>query len=153
MSLDLDPIDRFVEEHTRALSVLDRLERDAARLEENSSDLDAAAGVREALQFISTSVREHNEAEERALFPLLGNNAPTTVFVDDHGRLRTLERELELALAGASQARPVHVVSRAIIDLLKDHIRRENEMLFPLARNLLSAAELQEVARLRDAGA
>jgi hemerythrin-like domain-containing protein len=66
--------------------------------------------------------------------------------MDEHQVLWGLERELEAALEQRA-AEPTARLSLAIVDLLRAHIHRENEVLFPMARALLGPAGLLAVAR------
>jgi hemerythrin-like domain-containing protein len=119
-TVNTDPIRRFEEEHEVALAALARLER----------------------------VRQHNEDEERALFPALGDEAPLGPFLEEHQTLWQLEERLARAL-DHREAEEVAHVSLEIVDLLGGHIRRENDVLFPMARTLLGADGLAAVmARL-----
>jgi len=140
-----DPLLRFEAEHREALSVLDRLEEAATAF--RNADVAAAhvAAARDAHAFLAGPVRAHNQNEERALFPALGPDAPTAIFIEEHQRLWALERELEGALAGADLAGAA-ATAFELIDLLRTHIAREDDVLFPLARERLGAEGLARVA-------
>lgn len=140
-----DPLLRFAAEHREALAVLDRLDQAATALRHGDAVEGHLAVAREAHAFLAGPVRVHNENEERALFPLLGPDAPTAVFVEEHQRLWALERELELALA-AEDAVGTADAALELIELLRAHIAREDDVLFPLAREQLGAAGLARVA-------
>ncbi|HXV90604.1 MAG TPA: hemerythrin domain-containing protein, partial [Gemmatimonadales bacterium] len=81
-----DPLVRFQAEHQEALAVLSRLEGAALALRRGGDPGPSLAATLEAHAFLSTAVRAHNDNEERALFPLLGDDAPTAVFVEEHQR-------------------------------------------------------------------
>ncbi len=140
-----DPLERFTAEHREALAVLDRLEAAATGLGGGGNLAPHLAAAREAHAFLAGPVRRHNENEELALFPLLGEDAPTAVFVEEHQRLRALEQELDQGIARADGPRAA-AVARELTDLLRAHIAREDEALFPLARALLGTEGLARVA-------
>lgn len=148
----IDPIQRFEEEHQHALGELERLEVAALKLAAGVPDdvaeveLEAASAAHE---FLSTAVREHNENEEVALFSVLGDEAPTEPFVEDHVALRAMERRLSAAIEARDTAE-VAAAGLAIVDVLRDHIDREDNALFPMARELLGPEGLLEVARRLD---
>ncbi|MDP3773604.1 MAG: hemerythrin domain-containing protein [Gemmatimonadales bacterium] len=142
----IDPLSRFEAEHEEALDALARLETAALGLQRGEPAGPHLAGAHAVHSILTTAVKAHNEAEERALFPLLGGEAPTAVFVEEHTTLRDLEHQLELALAAGDVGR-VATAALLIVDLLRAHIARENEVLFPMARELLGAAGLAEAAR------
>jgi hemerythrin-like domain-containing protein len=142
----IDPLSRFEAEHEEALDALARLETAALGLRRGEPAGPHLAGAHAIHSILTTAVKAHNEAEERALFPLLRGEAPTAVFVEEHTTLRDLERRLERALAAGDAGR-VATAALLIVDLLRAHIARENEVLFPMARELLGAAGLAELAR------
>lgn len=146
-----DPLVRFQAEHQEALAVLSRLEGAALALRRGGDPGPSLAATLEAHAFLSTAVRAHNDNEERALFPLLGDDAPTAVFVEEHQRLRELEGELA-RVARAGDVPATADVAIETVELLRAHIAREDDVLFPLARERLGPAGLAQVAaRLGDA--
>ncbi len=140
-----DPLERFQAEHREALAVLNRLEAAATGLRSGCPPVCQFAVARDAHRFLSTAVRQHNENEETALFPLLGDDAPIGVFVEEHVRLRALEQALERALTARDGGRTASVALE-LVDLLRAHIAREDEVLFPMARGLLGPDGLARVA-------
>ncbi len=143
-----DLLVRFSMEHEQALAALDRLERAATALDHGDPAEPHLRTVREVCDTLTTTVREHNKNEERALFPLLGEDAPCAPFVQEHVALRELEQRLGQALEGRTPERDIPPVAHALVDLLRDHIQREDEVLFPMARALLGAAALERAAKL-----
>jgi len=145
-----DPLVRFQAEHQEALAVLNRLEAAALSLRRAGDAGPYLAAALEAHAFLSTAVRAHNDNEERALFPLLGDDAPTAVFIEEHRRLRELEGELA-RVARTGDAPGTADVAIEVVELLRAHIAREDEVLFPLAREHLGPSGLAQVAaRLGD---
>jgi hemerythrin-like domain-containing protein len=78
--------------------------------------------------------------------PCTGEDAPLGPFLEEHGILWRLEADLAGALDRKDRAR-VARLALEIVDLLRTHIRRENEVLVPMARALLGADGLAIVAR------
>jgi hemerythrin-like domain-containing protein len=145
-----DVLLRFTMEHEQALAALDRLQRAANALDHGDPAEPHLRTVREVCETLTTTVRQHNENEERALFPLLGEDAPCEPFRQDHQVLRELERRLNTALEGPTPERDIPPVAHALVDLLRAHIQREDEMLFPLAREMLGVEGLERAAALLD---
>jgi len=141
-----DPIRRFEEEHTAALAALDRLEAAAEMLRTGGPAEPPLAIAREVHGLLCGAVRRHNEDEERALFPLLGEDAPIGPFLEEHETLWKLEADLSDAIDRVDRDQ-VARQALEIVDLLRTHIRRENDVLFPMARALLGAEGLAIVAR------
>lgn len=141
-----DPLRRFEEEHEVALAALVRLEQAAHALRHGGLVEAQFAIAREVHGLLCGAVRQHNEDEERALFPMLAEDAPLGPFLEEHEILWRLEADLAGALDRKDHAR-VASLALEIVDLLRTHIRRENEVLFPMARALLGADGLAIVAR------
>jgi hemerythrin-like domain-containing protein len=144
-----DPIRRFEEEHEVALAALDRLEHAAEALRTGAPGDPHFATAQEVHGLLCGAVRQHNEDEERALFPVLGEDAPLGPFLEEHETLWRLEEDLATAIDRADRER-VARVALDIVELLRTHIRRENDVLFPMARALLGAEGLAIVARKLD---
>jgi hemerythrin-like domain-containing protein len=142
-----DPLVRFSMEHEQALAALDRLERAAVALAARDPAEPHLRTVREVCDTLVTTVREHNDNEERLLFPVICEDAPCEPFIDEHVALRELEHRLQQALDGPHPERDIPPVAHALVDLLKAHIQREDEVLFPMARELLGPERLEEIGR------
>ncbi len=132
-------------EHEVILRALAVLERAAARLAAGRP-LDEAA-LADLVRLCRTFAdRCHHGKEEDTLFPLLrakGVGSPLAVFLEEHeegrGYLRTVE--------GAAPAAERAAAARRYVGLLRDHIERENGVLFPMADEVLSPEEHAELAR------
>jgi len=150
--ISVDPLARFEAEHREALGELDLLEEVVAALEAGESLDQHAMKAQVVLSFLEGTLQRHNHCEEQALFPLIQGQAPTTTFENDHAILRSLEQELEEALDPPEDCPAVVTTCRRIIDILRDHIDREDKVLFPMARKLLGADGLARVAERIEAG-
>lgn len=142
----IDALTRFEIEHGEALAALARLERAAQGLRTGEPPGPHLATAREIHGVLVGAVRRHNEEEERALFPALGAEAPVGPFLEEHQMLWRWEDDL----ARAIERRDVEAVAQLSLDIvhvLREHIQRENEVLFPLARALLGAEGLAAVGR------
>lgn len=147
-SVKQDPLARFEAEHRNALDMLNRLEQAANGLAGPGPHGSTFAAMYEMLGVLRTEVREHNDNEELALFPFLGVDAPVAPFIEEHVTLRGLEADLARAL-DSGDAKSAAVLARDIVYLLRGHIQREDEVLFPMARAILGEAGLRAVtARL-----
>lgn len=138
-------------EHEVILTILDCLERvatDAAG--SRAIDVDAA---RQILDFLGTFAdRCHHGKEEDHLFPMLIRKGlprgvgPIAVMLDEHDRGRAEVAELRAALdaherqdAGAAVRFGEH--ARAYVQLLREHIAKENDVLFPMADGMLAEVD------------
>lgn len=118
--------------------------------------LSALGGCRTAIQ---GEVDAHFRQEEQALFPVLGrqvgtDEGPIAVLMEEHCTFRRLQLEYEAALAAleaGAQGEWAQRLEQAAADigsLLPGHIQKEDEVLFPMAANLLDAAAWEEVSSL-----
>lgn len=134
-------LDELRREHALILEVVERLEASV------SPDRQAEpALVRAALAFVRSFVDEnHHGKEERVLFPLMQRDAYLSGLAkslgDDHGESRSLVAAIERSLgAGDDPARLSGLVS-SFASLIRDHIRREDMMVFEAAESVLSPAD------------
>lgn len=138
-------------EHTIILNVLGALER-IAKNQRDSGDLEVTSAG-EALEFLQNFAdRCHHAKEEGQFFPALAAHGlpvkvgPLAVMVADHDRGRALLACMAKALAGASTQDPsaaadYRIAAQSYVDLMRDHIDKENDVLFPMGDEMLSDAD------------
>lgn len=142
---DRHPIDVLTREHRVILAVLASMEREAARTAAGSELrrrfwLECA---RFAEQFADA---RHHAKEEDLLFPILAaadlatGGGPVQVMRAEHDDLRQMVRDLR----AAAHDRPADAVLRAArgyVHALREHIAKEDEVLFVMAREVLAPDE------------
>ncbi|MGB0035369.1 MAG: hemerythrin domain-containing protein [Candidatus Acidiferrales bacterium] len=144
-------------EHDAILKMLDATDEVRQRLIRGevvpSSTLD---GLLEFFRLFAD--RCHHGKEEDLLFPLLEKKGmardcgPIGVMLHEHDRGRELVREMELAsspaqdIAGPSGRRWAQAAAQ-YTNLLREHIEKENNVLFQMAENLLTPEEQERLAR------
>jgi hemerythrin-like domain-containing protein len=160
------PLDILKREHDRVLENLGLLH--GASLCLTLGNLTPQSAIREkgiehlskVLDFFDKDVGLHFHREEEVLFPALEKHlgvekSPTRLLLEEHGEVwryynRLKEKLVELQGDGSeySAAIPAEVedISSHIERLLREHIKKENESLLPLAKSLLREEELTEVA-------
>lgn len=99
--------------------------------------------------------RNHHAKEERALFPAMAragvpaeSGGPIAVMLEEHVEGRALVQSM-----AAGEARPSAAAARRYIDLLRAHIDKENEILFPLADSVLDETAQAALRREFEAAA
>lgn len=133
---------RWMAEHDEALIRLDRLEADLL-----AGDLE---GARPEALWLGSELKAHNEAEEVHLFPHLdpffGDHSPVSCMRDEHRNLWDLVLALESALehGNAVSARESGL---QVVTLLRHHIAKENNVLYPMAERLLSPEAKEALER------
>lgn len=135
-------VERLGEQHQEVLARLSAVEHEL--LPGASVD-----GVVDFVNYLQREVMEHFAVEEQALFPLLARHlgrtqGPLAVMDAEHAAFRELLQDLTAGLRAGDvgqQRRCTH----EIIKLLRDHIAKEDGVLFPMASHLLSAEEQAEI--------
>ena len=152
----IDPIARLMQEHDITLMHLSSLNRATRSLAEQGYSEDAMLKVREAVQFLSLEVGEHNTHEEEALFPVLERyvEGPTRMMRAEHKELKRELRKLQTAIRAIHSTRVsiktlrgVRVRAQTLIQRFVNHIHKENNILFPLVQKFLTRDALREIAR------
>jgi hemerythrin-like domain-containing protein len=132
-------------EHEVILRALDILERLADRLAAGQPVNDTT--LSELVQLFQTFAdRCHHGKEEDQLFPAMrakGMGSTLPVFVEEHEEGRGYVRTLASGATGAEKVR----AARRYVGMLREHIQRENDILFPMADELFSAEEHGALAR------
>ncbi|MBF8265871.1 MAG: hemerythrin [Dehalococcoidia bacterium] len=154
------PLDLLRSAHRTALGELELLEKASVALKRNEDaawiDLDKVFG------FFDGELKVHFHHEEAILFPYLarviGREGPIAAMLDEHQSLwRTLdvlhEKVDELKVAQPDSAGKIALavqqISSHIVGLLRSHIQKEDNILFPLAEEALDPETLREmVARI-----
>jgi regulator of cell morphogenesis and NO signaling len=99
--------------------------------------------------FLQQEVMQHFTLEEDALFPVLGRHlgveqGPLAVMNSEHQAFRELLGGLGTAL-GTQRLDMQRQYAAEIIELLRSHIMKEDDILFPMAQRILGEAEQREV--------
>lgn len=135
-----DPLDTLADEHATILGVLAEMERHAHRLPESAPN---ARFWRRALHFHAEfNDKLHHAREEALLFPALEagglspGTGPTAMLRAEHERCRFWRSRIEQALTADDRAR-LQAATFGFLEFERQHILKENQILFPLARQLL----------------
>ncbi len=134
-------IDRFSSEHDvfiLQLGVIETLTRSGAEV----------ASVVAAIRTLAAPLLAHAQNEERALFPNLapslgGEGGPLAVLTEEH---RVLHGQLDRLTAGPPRSE-LEQVLEAFLHLLRGHIDKEEDILFPAAAQLIDDARLERLDR------
>ena len=174
-----DPIDRLLAEHRELRVEIDRLRGAVADLRAHGDAAlpGAMPRLRSVVAMMAGPLLVHARKEDEALFPAvekaLGEDeGPTSVMRREHaeihdraGRFRATLRELHevehpAIVAGGERlhrladrgegAAALAATGEEIVGLLDVHFEKEEEILFPMARGLLSSGEQDRVAARMD---
>jgi hemerythrin-like domain-containing protein len=154
------PVELFMADHEAVRAKLDRLDQLFSRLEADASSLGEADTTffREMTTLFDTELVVHFEREEKALFPAMEKYVPRDmgpigVMLEEHVKVfDTIDKfKKGVESLGGSGGPSVEMLEelmfngRSIIELLRSHIEKENEVLLPMAESHLNDAEWDQV--------
>jgi hemerythrin-like domain-containing protein len=144
---EMNPIEKLKAEHQIILKGIELLEKGADLLEKGTNI--SPDYFRKSIDFIRNYAdKYHHAKEEDILFVRLGNAGfssrvgPVAVMLAEHdqgrGFVSLLEQANEKYAAGDKKAASEIIKNaRAYAQLLKNHIQKENIVLYPMAQNAL----------------
>ena len=149
--------DELMQEHRLIERVLDALETATGHLE-NGHAVRAEFFIEAAVFIAGFADGCHHKKEEGVLFGAMvesglpRSDGPLDMLLDEHVLGRTLTRGMRDAarqLQGGDAGARAAVISNArrYVALLRDHIVKEDEMLFPMSDDMFSAEQQQSVLR------
>jgi hemerythrin-like domain-containing protein len=157
------PTDVLREEHAGVLKKLTDLERIMVNPDKDPSTLAQLKGL---AAFFETAFWVHFDKEEQALFPEMGkygpiDRGPLGTMLREHAELRDSNERVQSAVAGhladpdsAEYTTPLKEHGTHFIWMLRDHINKEDNMIFIMAEEWLDAHQKARVGRLfREMGA
>ncbi|HHC71322.1 MAG TPA: hemerythrin domain-containing protein [Thiotrichales bacterium] len=136
-------------------SIKDFLTREHRACDEHLGAAEAAAergdteAARSHFLLLKRDIEHHFRSEEEALFPLLEAKAgaysgPTNVMRSEHSQIRALLDDMEEAL-GTANANLFLDLSDTLMVMVQQHNMKEEQVLYPLADQVLQTNEMEEV--------
>jgi hemerythrin-like domain-containing protein len=153
----MKPIDELKAEHQAIKMTLKVLENICRRMERPGEAIELHH-IDQLLEFFSVFVDKcHHGKEEELLFPALEavgiqrKGGPIGVMIEEHERGREYVRKMKSAMsqyrAGQGAAATGFIrEARGYIDLLDQHISKEDNVLFPMAEKQLADTTQAELA-------
>ncbi|HEX7672459.1 MAG TPA: hemerythrin domain-containing protein [Polyangiaceae bacterium] len=153
----MDIFDTLIDDHRLIARVLDALEGFIATVEK-SGNLDVAELNRFVVFFREFAELTHHEREEGMLFPAMAKlgyalgGAPLAHIRDEHERERHLLfqlRQVAVRQRVTASAKKAHVIGivRELIAFEREHIQKENELLYPAVKKEFTGKTLDELTR------
>lgn len=152
------PLEMLAACHLRVQDQCSTLLRLAPHIAAQGSDRPAREAATAVMRYFDTSARHHHEDEEHDLFPALiesmaGSDAVclrelTAALTAEHRELETRWQALRAVLAQVATGQAVLLAQGDVsgfAQLYRRHIAREESELLPMARRLLSDAELDRI--------
>lgn len=144
----------LIREHEEGMRHLAVLERAAESIRTEGFSAKAFEEIAETIRWMNTEVRHHTQVEERFLFPMIERQMRSLAeqvrgehrdLWDCFSELLNTIRDVEEGRLHGSSILDVVRTAQNIVVLLRNHIRRENTVLYPAIRQLLSAEEFQKL--------
>ena len=146
----MKPLEELRHEHLLIRRMLDVL--DVVRDEVNRAPADTTGSLRDAIRFFRGFAECHHSKEENGLFPVLSPknatvaNGPLRVLSSEHDAGRTMIQDIEAHLPGIEEGDldSQEAVARALtlyVRMLRKHIEKEEDILFPLAEVLIAGKD------------
>lgn len=138
-------IEELYQDHVKILESMDMLE---TAIKDYFIDTEK---VKEFLEFTENFSEPHHKKEEQVLFPKLKEkgipeeNGPIGMMLFEHGIKRSYVNNLKDALFDDDKE-AIKSNGSAIINLMRDHIYKEDNILYPCAKDVLSEEEMSEMA-------
>lgn len=154
MQTQTRPTEILKQEHRVIERVLDCLDVLAQRARK-TDELDARSAA-EALEFLATFADAcHHRKEEDALFQRMqqrgipGHNGPIAVMLQEHelgrAKIRAMREALARAQKGEKAGRAFAEPALEYVELLHEHIGKEDHVLYPLADSCFAQADQEAV--------
>jgi len=150
----LDPIDILMKEHEEGMSDLGIISQAAKSIQVDGFSARAFQEMATAVRAIADLISRHNNAEETLLFPLLErhtNAMPGTIMIEHREVTRTFREllrsinDIEEGRIHGSSIRELLQLANFVVSHLGNHMTKENTVLFPLAKRLLTNEEYEKL--------
>ena len=138
---------------------LDELSSDHKKILESLAHLESSIGeneldkeqIKRFLDFTKNFSEPHHKKEEDVLFPALekkgmpNEGGPIGMMLFEHNTKRDYIKKMEKGLE-ENDAASIKTNSQAVISLMREHIFKEDNILYPCAKDFLSDEELSDLA-------
>lgn len=151
-----DPIELLRFDHTRCMEALLELEDAVNSIEKSGFTADAFKKIAEVAKFIGSYMREHYEKEDRHLYPLLqrrSSDSPTAVrhekreMWQSFRELMTYVNDIEDGKIHGTTIRELVAIVRTVVGNFRNHIEREDSVVFPMVKHLLTPDEYSRLGK------
>jgi hemerythrin-like domain-containing protein len=141
----LPAIAELTAEHDRIVDLIGQV-----RVADRRGDIEAMI---ELCREISAVLGPHTLVEEHGLFPAMATEFPEQIAIleAEHRRIEVVLGEASDAVARTDPTWPARLID--VLTLLREHIFKEQDGVFPAALSTLSTAQWDRVGEVRDAAA
>ena len=154
-----DPLDVLIKQHAGGLKRLDEITGAVESIKADGFSAKAFQIIADAVKYLGTEMHCHTENEERYLFPLMDKHAFDSPTVLRHERREMWQafNELQLSVRDVEEGR-IHGTTmrellqsaQLVVERFRNQIEKEDTIIFPMVKRLLTPAEYallkQEIA-------
>ncbi|MBE3118876.1 MAG: hemerythrin domain-containing protein [Anaerolineales bacterium] len=140
----------LMNEHEAILSAIQILERMIATIEKATSV--ETKDIHDFIGFLKEFADKcHHGKEEGLLFPAMigagvpDKGGPIGVMLAEHAQGRKLIRDMEESISTDVDRMKLAQAAREYANLLRNHIQKENNVLFPMAERVLTETQLEKL--------
>ena len=140
----------LMNEHVAILSAIQILERMIATIEKATSV--ETKDIQDFIGFLKEFADKcHHGKEEGLLFPAMigagvpDRGGPIGVMLAEHAQGRKLIRDMEESISTDVDRMRLAQAAREYANLLRNHIKKENTVLFPMAESVLTETQLEKL--------
>lgn len=140
----------LMNEHEAILSAIQILERMIATIEKATSV--ETKDIHDFIGFLKEFADKcHHGKEEGLLFPAMigagvpDQGGPIGVMLAEHAQGRKLIRDMEESISTDVNRMKLAQAAREYANLLRNHIQKENNVLFPMAERVLTETQLEKL--------
>ena len=139
-----------MERRAQGMHHLQILENAADSIKANGFSAEAFEQIAETIRWMNTEVRRHTKLEEQYLFPLVEHHMKSLAdqvkgdhqdMWDSFSDLLDTVKEVEEGRLHGTSIRTVVAIARTIVEQMRAHIRRENTILYPALKELMTEQE------------
>jgi hemerythrin-like domain-containing protein len=137
-------------DHVEAMHRLQVLENAADSIKANGFSAEAFEQIAETIRWMNTEVRRHTKLEEQYLFPLAEHHMKNLAdqvkgdhrdMWDSFSDLLDTVKEVEEGRLHGTSIQTVVAIARTIVEQMRNHVRRENTILYPALKELMTEQE------------
>ncbi|MGM0499256.1 MAG: DUF438 domain-containing protein [Bacillota bacterium] len=155
------PLSTLVSEHEEILKILDRLDEVNSEIQQ-LEEFDAENPLFEELKEIGAKLldtEKHHTREEETLFPEVdksGVTGPTRIMRMEHDDLWPHKEEIMKLAENAAEMKfdrfkeELKMHSEYVVVTLRDHIFKENNILYPTAKDVIEESKWEEIKAKSD---
>jgi hemerythrin-like domain-containing protein len=149
-----DPIEILMQQHEEGMAELAIIAQAAKSIQVDGFSAKAFGEIAKAVRAIAAMITRHNTTEETLLLPMLERHIdamPGSMLIEHREVNRTFNEllrsitDIEDGRIHGSSIRELLQLANYVVNHLGNHMTKENTILFPMARRLLTPEEYEKL--------